>query len=310
MRYPCLLVLASVAGCSLPAPKPPAAEFLVADGSSTYWVRSGPEGISSRTSPLILTNADSRFYEVYVEEVTRSYDDAVFTREPIYSRDLLTGAKKLLFEDNKVAAWERMYLAANPRARLLAPDEDTNDDVSISATGESDILGVAGPYVIYDRHITLEKTDFQQSDSSRGAIDIRSGQAVPINSLVRDTSAMGAGAVRVGSAIRWRHAGYDVVARYDTARAETVVALRDLRGHEWPVGYVDSRLPRIFWLDQPRVDPPLRAALSHAFDDAREHDEDAQFVSRTKKRNLARIAGRLVAAHGRGGVSRVHSISQ
>jgi hypothetical protein len=309
MRYPWLLVLASAAGCSLPAPKPPVAEFLVADGSSTYWVKSGPAGISSRTSPLILTSADSRFYEVYVEEVTRSYDDAVFSREPIYSRDLLSGKKRILYEDNKVTAWEKMYLTANPRARLLDPDEDANDNVSISATGESDILGVAGPYVLYDRHITLEKTDFEQSDSSRAAVDIRSGKTVPLNSLVRDTSVLGAGAVRDGNAVRWRHAGYDVIARFDTTRAETVVALRDLRGHEWPLGYVDSRLPRIFWLDQPRADVRLRAALNHAFEDARDHDEDAQFVSRMSG-PLSRRAARLVSRRSESLTLRPHAISQ
>jgi len=295
MRYPRLLLLIPLFGCSLPTPKPPVAEFLVADGSSTYWVRSGPGGINSRTSPLILTSADSRFYEVYVEEVTRSYEDAIFTHEPIYSRDLLTGRKKILYEDNKVTAWEKMYLSGNPKARLLDPDEDGSDDVSVAATGESDILGVAGPYVLYGRHITLEKSNFQQSDSSRGAIDIRSGESVPINSLVRDTAVLGAGGVREGNTVRWRHAGYDVVARYDTAQAETVVALRDLRGHEWPLGYVDSRLPRIFWLDQPRADARLRTALNNAFEDAREHDADEQFVF--QKTRPSREHVRLAASH-------------
>lgn len=283
MRYPCLLLLVPLIGCSLPSPKPPAAEFLVADGSSTYWVHSGPAGISSRTSPLILTAADSRFYEVYVEEVTRSYEDAIFSREPIYSRDLLTGRKKILYEDDKVTDWEKAYLTGNPRARLLDPDEDTNDDVSVAATAESDILGVAGPYVLYNRRITLEKSNFEQSDSSREAIDLRSGEVVPITALVRDSAVLGAGGTREGNSVKWRHAGYDVIAEYDTAKAETLVALRDLRGHEWPLGYVDSRLPRIFWLDEPRVDPRLRTALNHAFEDAREHDEDAQFVSHKRK---------------------------
>jgi hypothetical protein len=293
MRYPLVLLLVTLAACSLPAPVPPTAEFLVADGSSTYWVRSSPAGISSRTSPLILTTADSRFYEVYVEEVTRSYEDAIFTLEPIYSRDLLTGRKKMLYEDNKVAAWEKMYLTGNPGARLLDPDEDTNDDVSVAATGESDILGVAGPYVLYDRRIRLEKSNYEQSDSSRGAIDIRSGATVPITSLVRDTAVLGAGGARDGNVVKWRHAGYDVVAKYDTARAETLVALQDRRGHEWPLGYVDSRLPRVFWLDKPRVTARLRIALNHAFENAREHDVDAQFVS--GKRMVRRGAVTLIS---------------
>ncbi|MEO6592801.1 MAG: hypothetical protein ABIO52_10795 [Gemmatimonadaceae bacterium] len=251
--------------------------------------------MSTRASPLILTTADSRFYEVYVAEVTRSYEDAIFTGEPIYSRDLLTGRKKILFEDNKVTAWEKMYLTGNPKARLLGPDEDGSDDVTVAATGETDILGVAGPYVLYNRRITLEKSDFEQSDSSRGAIDIRSGEIVPINALVRDTAVLGAGGLREGNLVRWRHAGYNVVARYDVSRAETIVALRDLRGREWPVGYVDSRLPRIFWLDEPRVDAKVRTALSHAFQSATQSNEDEQFASRSQEGRSQRA--RLASNH-------------
>lgn len=307
MRYRILLTLIPLIGCSLPSPKPPAAEFLVADGSSTYWVTSGPNGVSSRTSPLILTTADNRFYEVYVDEVTRSYEDAIFTREPIYSRDLLTGRKKVLFEDNKVTAWEKMYLTGNPQARLLDPDEDGSDDVSVAATGESDILGVAGPYVLYNRRITLEKSNFEQSDSSRGAVDVRSGETVPITALVRDTSILGAGGVREGNIVRWRHAGYDVIARFDADRAETLVALRDLRGHEWPLGYVDSRLPRIFWLDEPRVDPRVRTALTHAFENATESDADEQFASRRSKDQSQTV--RLASHHAQSPIDRL-SVAQ
>ena len=279
MKSPRWLLLLPLMGCSLPAPSPPSAEFILADAGSTYWVRSGPRGINARTSPLILTSADNRFYEVYVDEETRSYDDAIFTREPIYSRDLLTGRKKLLWQEPRVTAWEKSYLTANPEARLLDPDEDGSDDVSVAASGESDILAVIGPYVLYDRHLTLEKENFEQSDSSRAAIDLRSGQTVPLEAVVRDTSVLGAGAIREADKVRWRHSGYDVIARWDDERNESQVILRDLRGHEWPLGYVGSRLPRIFWLDEPRVDPGLRRALLTAFDDARSDDYETQLVS-------------------------------
>jgi hypothetical protein len=279
MKSPRWLLLLPLMGCSLPAPSPPSAEFILADAGSTYWVRSGPRGINARTSPLILTSADNRFYEVYVDEETRSYDDAIFTREPIYSRDLLTGRKKLLWQEPRVTAWEKSYLTANPEARLLDPDEDGSDDVSVAASGESDILAVIGPYVLYDRHLTLEKENFEQSDSSRAAIDLRSGQTVPLETVVRDTSALGAGAIREADKVRWHHSGYDVIARWDDERNESQVILRDLRGHEWPLGYVGSRLPRIFWLDEPRVDPGLRRALLTAFDDARSDDYETQLVS-------------------------------
>ncbi|MDO8502652.1 MAG: hypothetical protein Q7S20_12495 [Gemmatimonadaceae bacterium] len=303
MRSPRWLFILPLMGCSLPAPNPPAAEFLVADAASTYWVRSGPRGISARNSPLILTSAGDRFYEVYVDEVTRSYEDAVFTGEPIYSRELLSGRKRLLYEDARVGAWEKAYLTRNPDARLLDPDEDGSEDVSVAATGESAILAVAGPYVLYDRRVTLERDDFQQSDSSSGAIDVRSGESVSLASLVRDTAILGAGGVREGDAVRWRHGGYDVVARWDGDRSETDVVLRDLRGHEWPLGQVSSRLPRIFWLDVPRVDPKLRTALATAFEDARTDDVETQLVrhrggSREHSPRLTALGHRTLAAAG------------
>ena len=307
MRYPAWLAIIPLIGCSLPAPSPPVAEFLVADASTTYWVRSGPRGISARTSPLILTNAGNRFYEVYIDDVTRSYDDAFFAREPIFSRDLLTGKRKLLYEETRVSAWEKEYLAGNPDARLLDPDEEGTDDVIVAASGETDILAVAGPYILYNRRATLERENFQQSDSSRGAIDIRSGESVAFNAVVRDTAILGAGGVREGNQVRWRHAGYDVIARWDPERKETEVILRDLRKHEWPLGLVNTRLPRLFWLDTPRVDGKLRTALSSAFEDARADDVETQLVRRHQR---APKHGVRLAAATRAGVARLGSISQ
>ena len=287
MKSPSWLFFLAISGCSLPAPQPPSAEFLGADAGSTYWVRSGPRGISARTSPLILTNANNRFYEVYVGEVTRSYEDAIFSREPIYSRDLVSGAQKLLWEDSKVSAWEKAYLTGNPEARLLDPDEDGTDDVRVAASAESDILAVVGPYVLYDRRVTLERNDYQQSDSSTVAIDIRSGSTVALDALMKDSSILGDGGVREGDRVRWRHAGYDVIARWNEERQESEMALRDRRGREWMLGYVGSRLPRIFWLDEPRVDGRVRRALANAFDEARADDVETQLVMDTGLNRLA-----------------------
>ena len=293
MRSSSLLLLIPLFGCSLPAPEPPDAEFLVADASTTYWVKSNRRGISARTSPLILTHADNRFYEVYVGEVTRSYEDAIFIREPIYRRDLLSGASRLLFEDSRISAWEKSYLRGNPDARLLDPDEDSFEDVSVAATGESEILAVAGPYLLFDRWATLEREDFQEADSARGAIDIRSGQAIPLTAIVRDSVTVGAGAEPDERGLRWRHGGYDVLARWDEKRNETAIILKNPRGHEWPLGYVDSRMPRIFWLDEPEVDKRLRAALVTAFEEARSDDVETHLVDDRRPQELA--AARLVA---------------
>ncbi len=295
MRNSSLILLLPLIGCAFPAPAPPEAEFLVADASTTYWVKSGPHGISARTSPIILTSADNRFYEVYVGEVTRSYEDAIFIREPIYRKDLLSGDSKLLFEDTRISAWERTYLEGNPGARLLDPEEDGDEDIAVSATGEAEILAVAGPYVLFDRWATLERSDFQEADSARTAIDIRSGAAISLSAMVRDTAALGPGASRDKGGVRWRHSGYDVVARYDEKRDETAIILRDLKGHEWGLGYVDTRMPRIFWLDAPRVDTTLRNALATAFEEARADDEGTSLVRGDTRRKqgarLTRTAG-------------------
>ena len=292
MRISSVLIVLPLIGCSLPSETPPRAEFLVADASTTYWVKSGPRGISARTSPLILASADNRFYEVYVGEVTRSYEDAIFIREPIFRRDLLSGVSKLLFEDTRISAWEKTYLSSNPGARLLDPEDDGEEDVAISATGEAEILAVAGPYVLFDRWATLERNDFQHADSARTAIDIRSGQSIPIATLFRDSAALGAGAVQDEKGVRWRHSGYDVLARWDNERRETAIVLRDLRGHEWALGHVDSRLPRVFWLDEPRIDSKLRTALATAFEEARADDVETQLV----RRNGPRAAPQLLAS--------------
>lgn len=288
MKYPCWLIVLPLAGCSLPSPTPPAAEFLLADAGSTYWVRSGPRGIDARTSPLILTRANNRFYEVYAGEVTRSYEDALFSREPIYSRDLLSGRETLLWEEPKVADWEKAYLRRNPDAHLLDPEDD-GDAVSTAASAETDILAVVGPYILYERRLTLEREEFEQSDSSREAIDIRSGAPVALGALVRDSSMLGAGAMRERDRIRWHHSGYDVIARWNDDRAENEIVLRDRSGREWPLGYVTARLPRIFWLDDPRVDTRVRTALAEAFDDARADDVGTQLVSNSQVRRLAAV---------------------
>jgi hypothetical protein len=288
MKYPRWVILLPILGCSLPAPTPPSAEFLLADAGSTYWVHSGPRGISARTSPIILTRANNRFYEVYVGEVTRSYEDALFTREPIYSRDLLSGREKLLWEDRKVTDWEKTYLRNNPGARMLDPDDD-GGEVLISGSAESDILAVVGPYVLYDRRVSLERENYQQADSSRQALDIRTGASVALESLVRDSAVLGAGVLRERDRLRWRHPGYDVIARWDDDRAENEVLIRDMRGHEWPLGYVSSRLPRLYWLDEPRVDSRLRTALSEAFDEARADDIDTQLVLDHTVRRLVSV---------------------
>ncbi|MEP6905816.1 MAG: hypothetical protein ABI875_07000, partial [Gemmatimonadales bacterium] len=149
-----------------------------------------------------------------------------------------------------------------------------------SASGEADILGVVGPYLLYTHRSTLENEHAEQADTARGVIDIRVGKPVPFTILAGDTAALADGGIREGGVVRWRHSGYDVIARFDTARQQTQVVLRDRRRREWTLGFVNSPAPRIFWLDEPRVDPKVRTAISHAFEGAMSDEDNTQLVRR------------------------------
>ena len=279
MRNRSWLLVLTLAGCSLPDPHPPAAEFLVADGGSTFWVTSGPAGIHARVSPLILTRAGNRYYQVYVAERIRTYQDAMFSAESIYRRDIISGDSTLLWEDPKIDAWETVYLARHPSARPLDPDDDNQDDVSLSATGESDILGIVGPYVLYAHRSMIQNAEMERADTARGILDVRLGKTVPIAVLERDTASISDGGIRENGTTRWHHAGYDVIARFDADRAQSEMTLRDSRRHTWKLGYVNSRVPRIYWLDEPRVDARVRTALGEAFEDALSDDELSQLAT-------------------------------
>ncbi len=70
-----------------------------------------------------------------------------------------------------------------------------------------------------------------------------------------------------GSRDVWRHNGYSVVIRYDSAGGATL-SLRDSTSREWKVGPVSAPATRIFWLDAPSFDGDARHALARAFHEA------------------------------------------
>jgi hypothetical protein len=288
MRYLGALLLVPVVGCSMPSSTPPIGEFLVADGASTYWVTSGRTGVHARVSPLVLTRVGGKYYEVYVGEETRSYEDAVFTRQPIIRRDLMTGDSTVLFEDLQVERWERLYLSRHPAARLLDPDEDGDDEVAYAASSEADIIGVLGPYVLYTHRSLIETSEMERADTARGILDVRFGKQVQVSAIAHDAAVLDDGGIASGEEVRWKHAGYEVVARYDADRGQTKLVLRNPQRHEWPLGHIRSRRPRIFWLDQPMLEPAVRAAISDAFDGALSDDERVQLVSRQRILERAR----------------------
>jgi hypothetical protein len=290
MRYHRLLLLAPVqaafllGGCTLPPPPPPTAEFLVSAGDQTYWVRSDNSGLRIRGSPLILARTGGRYYEIFVSEIDRSFPKALFSGERVFRRELATGDSAVIYDDTTIVRMSDAYHQQHPRAPLLRPDDDPDDDVDISAVGETDVLNVLGPYVALEHRVSIERSDDSgDDDTTRAVIDLRNGKAVAFDHMLRDTTVQEA--VGEGGLVnrRWRHDGYDVVSHYDSAHKANTLALRDHRGREWRLGLIGSTYVQIFWLDRPKVDPQTRHALSRAFNDATTYGERIQQVSRKQR---------------------------
>jgi hypothetical protein len=281
MRHTAILVLALVGGCTLPPPPPPIAEFLVSAGDQTYWVRSDNSGLRIRGSPLILARTGARYYEIFVSEVDRSFPKALLSGERVFRRDLAHGDSTLIYEDTAVVHLAEEYQRRHPAAHLLGPDDDPDDDIDITAVGETDILNVLGPYVALEHRLSVQRQDeHDQDDTTRAVIDLRTGKPVELDRMMRDPSIHEAAGEGGLVNRRWRHDGYDVVSRYDSAHKMNALALRDRGGREWRLGLVASSFVQIFWLDKPRVDAQTRHALARAFNDATAYGESIQQVSR------------------------------
>jgi len=291
MRYPNLLFLVLLGGCTLPPPPPPTAEFLVSAGDQTYWIRSDNSGLRIRGSPLILARTGGRYYEIFVSEIDRSFPKALFSGERLFRRELATGDSAVIYDDTAIVRLSGAYHQQHPRAQLLRPDDDPDDDLEVTAVGETDILNVLGPYVALEHRVSIEHADDHgEDDTTRAVIDLRNGKSVAFDRMLRDTTVQEA--VGEGGLVnrRWRHDGYDVVSHYDSTHKANTLALRDHRGREWKLGLIGSSYVQIFWLDRPRVDPKTRHALSRAFNDATAYGERIQQVSRKHHAKSAKRA--------------------
>ncbi|HLJ22132.1 MAG TPA: hypothetical protein VKU84_18135, partial [Stellaceae bacterium] len=153
---------------------PPAAEFLLGAGDSTFWVKTGRDGIHVRGAPLTLARYGGRFYEIYVADDDRSYTNAVFVGQRIYRRDLIQGDSIAVFEDTAVGRAAARYAARHPDDSPLEPDEDAADDPTSSVTGEVDVLELHGPFLSYQYHGALKGEAGTGETIRRGVLDLRS----------------------------------------------------------------------------------------------------------------------------------------
>src|SRR4029079_14019158 len=168
MRYTFLVIAALAGACTLPPPTPPTAEFLVSAGDQTYWVRSDNGGLRIRGSPLILARTGGRYYEIFVTEIDRSFPRALLSGERVFRRELASGDSALIYDDTTIVKMAEQYHRQHPSAPLLGPDDDPEDDVDVTAVGETDILNVLGPYVALEHRLSVERPDdHDQDDTTR-----------------------------------------------------------------------------------------------------------------------------------------------
>ena len=202
------------------AGRPPAADFVLTAGDSSYWVTSADGAVRVRGAPLELARVEGRFYELYVADDDRSYQDAVLIGQRIYRRDLITGDSLLMYEDTVVPRLAAQYARLHPEDVRLQPSEDASEDPLWRATTTIDLVDLHGPFLSYSLHADVERDDADPWHTSRrGVIDLSTGRPA---SLARVAGGHAANVLKrrtlaVASVMDSVHAGSDPIDRARTA---------------------------------------------------------------------------------------------
>jgi hypothetical protein len=169
---------------------PVKAEFLMLAGDSTFWVRSGPQGVRVRGSPIQVARFGGEFYEIYVGDDDRSHYDAVIVGQRIFRRDLLTGDSAVVFEDSTIADFADWYTTEHPDDRPLAPGDDPAEEPHASATSDIHILAHHGPYLSFEYRADAELAGSESWHvARRGVLDMRTGRQATLEDVVGDSAA-------------------------------------------------------------------------------------------------------------------------
>lgn len=283
-----LVAAATFIACSRKPPDPPDAEFLVATADSTFWVHSGAQGIRVRAVPMTLAHFDGRFHEVFIADLDRSYDDAIFTGERVYVRDLQTNDSTLVYDDTAIVTIAARHARSYPDAVPLGPNDETPTNPDITAAGETDILEVRGPYALLEHRVEYEMPAGDQHDTVHTAVDLRTGAAVTPAEMVRDAAAEDSNLVR-SVPRNWTRKGYTLHAQ-STEDGSVALSLRDPARNSWMLFAVSDH-PRVYWLDNPQINAASRRALLRAFNSASSYDEAVKYAS------YLRPAGKSIINH-------------
>ena len=182
----------TLAACPEPhrGPAPPHAEFILEAGDSSFWVKSGPDGIRVRGAPLRIGRLDGAFVELYLADDDHSYPDAIITGQRLYRRDLRTGDSAAVFQDTTISAVATLYSTQHPAERPLGPDDDLPDEPGLSATSDLE------PLVQYGRFLSVSYSADLESNSSdnwhiarRFTLDLRKGGPATVADIIGDKNA-------------------------------------------------------------------------------------------------------------------------
>jgi hypothetical protein len=200
MSFSASLRLAPLSACVLsiiasdcaksPSAAPPAVDFVVAAGDSSFWVSSADGRVRVRRAPLTLANLDGKFFEVYVTDDDRSYFDALLVGQRIFRRDLVSGDSVQVYEDRRVAGIARAYATSHPGQHPLGEDEDGSDDPHTVATSDAEIVEVVGPLLSYAHSTDVDIANVEDSHVvHHGVIDLRDGSVATLDKIFGDSSA-------------------------------------------------------------------------------------------------------------------------
>lgn len=187
-----LLVLALalvVGGCRDAVPSvpgtPPSADFILAAGDSSFWVTSARGSITVRSAPLTLARLTGRFYELYVADDDRSFEDALLIGQRVYRRDLVTGDSLLVYEDTIVPRLARIYARLHPADMPLGPNDEASDDPRWRVSSTLEFADLHGPFLSFTLHADIERDDRPAWHTSRrGVIDLLSGREATLAQIV------------------------------------------------------------------------------------------------------------------------------
>jgi hypothetical protein len=196
-------------------PPPPRAEFLVAAGDSTYWVRTTPDGVARRGSSMMLARVDGDFYEIYTADEDRSFYEALFVGQRVYRRNLVSGDSALVYRDTIVPTAERHWASIHPDEAPLQPDEDASDHPLASATADLELLDVHDAYLSLEHHTDIDVGGVRHMHRAiRRVVDLRSRRDATVRDAFGDS------------------AGREILSRGTTLYAAARDSIRDSRDPE------------------------------------------------------------------------------